>query len=103
MNELLTVEDLAELLHKSPHSVRHDATRNPSALPPICRIPKTRRLLWRRIDVEDWLAQHVTTEVPEHSGPTSGWLTNWLGGTEKKHRVGRPTKAEQIAKRGENP
>lgn len=41
MRALLTVEDLATQLHKSVSSVRSDATRNPSALPPFVDCPGT--------------------------------------------------------------
>jgi hypothetical protein len=57
--EILAVEQLALLLHKSPASIRSDASRNPEALPPICRLPGTKRLLFRHVDVMEWLAHHV--------------------------------------------
>jgi hypothetical protein len=56
---VLSVEQLAKIVHKSPSSIRSDASRNPGALPPICRIPGTKRLLWRIEDVQAWLAAHV--------------------------------------------
>lgn len=58
-HELLAVDQLAKLLHKSPASIRSDASRNPNALPPICRLPWNKRLLWRLEDVQVWLARHV--------------------------------------------
>jgi hypothetical protein len=61
--EVLTVEQLGELIHKSPASIRSDASRNPSALPPICRLPGTKRLLWRLADVQSWLASHVEKQA----------------------------------------
>lgn len=57
--EMLAVEELAALIHKSPSSIRSDASRNPSALPPICRLPGNKRLLWRSEDVQDWMALYV--------------------------------------------
>ncbi len=57
--EILAVEQLARLIHKSPASVRSDASRNPDALPPICRLPGNKRLLFRLEDVRAWLAKHV--------------------------------------------
>lgn len=56
---ILAVEQLAELIHKSPASIRSDASRNPEALPPICRLPGTKRLLWRLEDVLAWIESHV--------------------------------------------
>ena len=88
MQALLTVEQLAEYLRKSVASVRSDATRNPSSLPPICRLPGTKRLLWRREDVDAWIAQHVQAclGAVTTQAATSG------------ARRGRPTKASQVAK-----
>ncbi|MBB5441808.1 MULTISPECIES: hypothetical protein [unclassified Paraburkholderia] len=59
MRTLLTVDQLAKCLHKSIASIRSDATRNPRSLPPICRLPNTKRLLWRAEDVEQWLAKQL--------------------------------------------
>lgn len=84
---LLTVDQLAQCLHKSVASIRSDSTRNPQSLPPICRLPGTKRLLWRIDDVERWLAQHV---AGEHGTPCLQ--------EEAKPRRGRPTKAEQVAR-----
>ena len=58
-DELLAVDQLARLLHKSPASIRSDASRNAGALPPICRLPGSKRLLWRKQDVTQWIAQFV--------------------------------------------
>lgn len=59
MNKLVTVDELAAILRKAAASVRSDAHRNPSALPPLCNLPKTKRLLWRECDIEKWLREHV--------------------------------------------
>ena len=59
MSVLLDVDELAEILHKSPSSIRSDASRNRSALPPICRLPGTKRLLFRAEDVDAWIAGYV--------------------------------------------
>lgn len=84
---LLTVEQLAQCLHKAVASVRSDATRNPQALPPICRLPGTKRLLWRAEDVESWLAAHVErSQLVGAQSPVQG----------HSPRRGRPTKAEQV-------
>ena len=65
MQTLLSVEQLSVCLHKSVASIRSDASRNPLALPPICRLPGTKRLLWRADDVEAWLAKHVLSPLPQ--------------------------------------
>jgi hypothetical protein len=61
--ELVSVDQLAVLLHKSPASIRSDASRNPLTLPPICRLPGNKRLLWRKEDVSDWFAKFVVQPV----------------------------------------
>lgn len=87
MQSLLTIEQLSIYLHKSVTSIRSDAHRNPSSLPPICRLPHTKRLLWRIEDVERWLASHVIgVATTETSAPIPA------------PKRGRPTKAEQIAR-----
>ena len=91
MQALLTVEQLSKYIHKSVASIRSDSTRNPQSLPPVCRLPGTKRLLWRIEDVERWLAQYVansdslraTIELPQDALPP---------------KRGRPTKAAQVAK-----
>lgn len=55
----LTIDQVAEILKKSPATVRSDLARNPSALPPVVRIENSRRPLWRLIDVERWLEERV--------------------------------------------
>lgn len=87
MDSLLTVPDLAQILRKSIHSVRHDVNRNPSALPPLCLLPGTRRLLWRLEDVQAWISSHVASAatVPAAQLPAE----------QPKKKRGRPTKAEQ--------
>lgn len=57
--QVLSVEQLSLMLHKSVPSIRSDASRNPQALPPICRLPGNKRLLWRLEDVQAWLAKFV--------------------------------------------
>ena len=65
MQTLLSVEQFSACLHKSVASIRSDASRNPQALPPICRLPGTKRLLWRPEDVEGWLEKHVLSPIVE--------------------------------------
>lgn len=88
MQALLTVDQLSVFLQKSVASIRSDVTRNPMSLPPICRLPGTKRLLWRVEDVERWLAEHVS--APDELEALSGELV--------EAKRGRPSKAEQIKK-----
>lgn len=91
MDQLLTIDDLAQILRKSIHSVRNDLSRNPTALPPRCRLPGTLRNLWRRQDVDTWLASYVIN--PEEPAPPRPARRG--SGLAKR---GAPTKAERLAK-----
>jgi hypothetical protein len=88
--ELLCVVQLAKVIHKSVASIRSDASRNPSALPPICRLPGNRRLLWRLEDVQAWLAGSVERR------PQLSQLGSHLASNQLKRR-GRPRKTEAAA------
>jgi len=87
MQALLTVDQLSIYLQKSVASIRSDVTRNPLALPPICRLPGTKRLLWRVEDVEQWLAEHVVSA--DAIAPSA---------SQEKPRRGRPSKAELVSR-----
>jgi hypothetical protein len=85
--ELMDVAEIALLLRKTVASVRSDASRNPMSLPPVCRVPGSRRLLWRLEDVNVWLTSCVE-QRPQVSGPAT-----LLASNEPKRR-GRPRKTE---------
>lgn len=85
--QLLSVEQLAHMLHKSPASVRCDASRNARSLPPVCRLPGSKRLLWRVEDVHAWIATFVQREPSiQIASPTSTTIPRGRG---------RPRKTEQ--------
>jgi hypothetical protein len=84
---LVSVEQLSRLMHKSPASIRSDASRNPSALPPICRLPGNKRLLWRIEDIASFFASCVKPVVTVRFDMPS------LASNEPKRR-GRPRKTE---------
>lgn len=83
---LLSVEQLARLIHKSPASVRSDASRNLQSLPPVCRLPGSKRLLWRREDVHAWIAAFVE-RIPSAVSSQSEVVA-------EPRRRGRPRKTE---------
>lgn len=85
LQPLLGVEQLAELLHRSVHTIRLDAGRAPGRLPPLCRLPGHSRLLWRQEDVIKWINDHIQ---PPPTTPTP----------TPPRRRGRPTKVEQRAR-----
>lgn len=86
---VLTVEQLAKLVHKSPSSIRSDASRNPSSLPPICRLPGCKRLLWRLEDVHAWMASYVDRTATVIATPSQELAASL---TRKR---GRPRKTER--------
>lgn len=55
VQRLLDLEELAEVLGRSPETVRRDMRRNPMAVPPRLNVPGTRLLRWRPSDVKAWL------------------------------------------------
>ncbi|MDP8771906.1 hypothetical protein QZR43_04805 [Serratia marcescens] len=84
MPELITVEELAFALKKTVKSIRSDATRNPQCLPPRCRLPGNKRLLWRREDVKNWIDNSVELNGEKLSLNKDEMLP--------KKKRGRPTK-----------
>jgi predicted DNA-binding transcriptional regulator AlpA len=58
-DRLLTIDDIAHMLGRSPSTIRKDIVRRPGAVPPRVRLPGTRQLRWRSVDVQDWLARHT--------------------------------------------
>jgi predicted DNA-binding transcriptional regulator AlpA len=69
---LLNVDHLAMILGRAVSSIRSDASRCPHSLPPMVRIPGARRLLWRKQDVEAWLAGLVAQPVSPPSTTAPG-------------------------------
>jgi hypothetical protein len=88
---LVSVEQLSLLIHKSPASIRSDASRNPTALPPICRLPGCKRLLWRPEDIAAFFASCV------QQAPATFPVNSILASSQTKRR-GRPRKTESRAK-----
>ena len=79
MDEYIGLCCLATLLRCSPQTILNNRTRAPWRVPPTCTPIGTRRLLWRKVDVDAWLASQVK--------PTA----------EPPRRPGRPRKAAKVA------
>lgn len=62
---LLGLEELATVLGRSPETIKKDLRRNPDAVPPRLKLPHTRLLRWRAVDVEEWLGRFVRREGGE--------------------------------------
>lgn len=52
---LLTVEELGQVLGRSPETIKKDLRRNLDAVPPRMVLPNTRLLRWRASEVSAWL------------------------------------------------
>lgn len=65
---LYTLDDLSELLGRSPETIRKDIRRNPAAVPPRLILPHTRMLRWRPDDVAHWLERLVVAPVTAIQG-----------------------------------
>lgn len=60
--ETLGTAELATLLQKSEKTIKKDVTVAPWRLPPRVRIPGSRRVMWLRETVIDWLKKHQEEE-----------------------------------------
>jgi predicted DNA-binding transcriptional regulator AlpA len=59
---LLTIDDLARVLHRSRETVKKDCSQAPWKLPPRVRLPGSRIPLWRSEDVTRWIENHLEKE-----------------------------------------
>lgn len=55
----LGINEIAAILRKTPKTVREDVSRRPESLPPRLIIPNSRSVVWRMVDVEEWLENRV--------------------------------------------
>lgn len=93
----LGVEGLAALLCCSAQTVKSNASRSPEKLPPPIRTGG-RRLIWLTTDVMDWLEARRTGPAPAALRVPGGRDATASVVTSPRRR-GRPTKAEQFARR----
>ncbi|MBW4048807.1 MAG: hypothetical protein HIU89_13035 [Proteobacteria bacterium] len=66
VQRLLDLAELAEVLGRSPETIKKDLKRNPAAVPPRLQLPGTRLLRWRARDVDAWLGQYVQATGGRH-------------------------------------
>lgn len=79
----LTVADLAVILGLKRQTIYNRLCTCPETLPPVTRLPTFRGPRWSPRVVREWQARFDPLEF-----------------VEQRARIGRPTKAEQIARRG---
>lgn len=65
MPQLITITELAAIIHKSPLSVGNDVTRNPACLPPFAKIGN--KILFDLAKVEAWIEAQFTNISNESS------------------------------------
>lgn len=90
----MTLEELAATLGKTVSTIRTQLVRVPAMLPPPVRIPGTRRLLWRRRDVEAFLNGCPATFQPAP-------LFEPVPKPAEKRGRGRPPKIPRPAHQGQ--
>lgn len=91
MDKLLDIYDLSEWLGRSPATIKSDLSRCPQTLPPGIKIGREWR--WRPEDVIRWIDNKARQAWDKHLGQTLHVEPS------PPRRPGRPTKAEEIAKR----
>lgn len=57
------VEELAAMVHRAVPSIKSDLIRKPESLPPRVKMPGSKKLLWLKSDVIEWL--HQCREEPQ--------------------------------------
>ena len=100
MEKLLTIEDLAEIMGISPHSLRRNVTVYPDRVPPFLRTApgSNGHIRFRPEVVREWF-QIMEDSVQKHRTPGSPAAERC--GNISKRGVGRPRKAESLARQGQ--
>jgi hypothetical protein len=110
-SELITLEELAVLLHRNVNTLRVAVSSRPESLPPRVRFPGVQRNYWRRSTVEKWIASfeepfdltgrrnQPTRDMAVQRVEVVRKMSSCESKTPRKNRVGRPTKAEQMRRR----
>ncbi len=93
----LDAAGLAAILHCAVETIVSNAHRAPGRLPPQIRTGG-RRLIWLTTDVMDWLEARRTGPAPAALRVPGGRDATASVATSPRRR-GRPTKAEQLARR----
>lgn len=60
--KLLKINDLAEILGRSPVTIRVDVSRRPHTLPPRLIMPGSNRVIWAESDVKKWLNERTRSD-----------------------------------------
>lgn len=83
---LLTIDQAAILLRRTARGVGNDVVRNPSGIPIFCKI--SGRVVFKKSDIDSFINAIRQRAIDERELKI-----------KPQKKMGRPTKAEQIAKR----
>lgn len=87
VEELFTIQQLAEFIKKKPASIYSDLLRRPDVLPTVLRIPGSSKILF--VNPRKWAASFLPVEKASEKQAKN----------DMPRRRGAPTKAERIARR----
>lgn len=62
------VEELATMIRRAVPSIKSDLIRKPESLPPRVKMPGSKKLLWLKSDVIEWLHQCRESNQPKETG-----------------------------------
>jgi predicted DNA-binding transcriptional regulator AlpA len=66
----MTIHELADILNRSPATIATQVSKSPEKLPPRLMLPGSRKVLWLKSDVEEWIESHrlnkKVTRVVDH-------------------------------------
>ena len=97
MEKLLTIEEVAEILGISKLTLKKNISKDPGSVPPCLKTSSgsNGRIRFRPESLRDWLSDKEKN-VQHHRLPSEK-----LAGTGFKRGVGRPRKAETLARQGQ--
>ena len=90
IDELFTIRQLAEFLHKKPSTIYSDLIRRPESLPPIFRAPGSSRLLF--VNPRQWVAELLIKQQGQAASSAP------IQSVKELKKRGRPSTVE-LAKR----
>lgn len=81
--QVLNIDQVATIIHKTARSIRNDRVRNPSSLPPFFTLAGSRRLLIKSDDLETWILRQTNTQDNQEI-------------QLQKKKMGRPTNISKV-------
>ena len=66
-DDLITIEQYAKMVAKSPHSVRNDISRNPDSVPVPFKLPNSRRFMFRKGSVKKFIRDAEQLAIDERN------------------------------------